>query len=379
MAANNNVTGGFKASPNLLQRRKEMKYKISTSSTTAKGVVPIQGVNKYPAQPTIHFTREAWVKQCHLVDKCTKEVGWFALVDYDEDNNIFTISEIVVPAREVTAAETNIGKEDLADAAMELIEAGKDTSKMYAWFHSHVNMGVSPSAQDEYQVEDFLEDLADQPEIPAFIRGIQNKKGDLKIDVYYVQHGIAYQNLDFYVIHDDDPQWLIDIEDDIKTKVLERTYTPYNQYNNKNATGGFGGSRQNAGKSESVARNANIRDIYDNDYLPGRPIYNNGFRGYGGYYDYDEEENDYYVSSWGVGNTVDTNDSPFTPKATESLNDAPELFMELVYSAKDENVEVYLDDDGKLWVCDENNKLYDYQEYTEAYGEIDASRKIKVS
>jgi hypothetical protein len=310
----------------------------------------------------IYFTREAWVKQCHLVHKCDKEVGWFALVDYDEEANSFTITELVIPCQEVTAAETDIGKEDLADAAMELIEAGKDTSKMYAWFHSHVNMGVSPSAQDEYQVEDFLEDLADQPEVPAFIRGIQNKAGALKLDVYYIQHGVAYQNVDFSVIHDDNPEWLTDIEGQITTKVTERTYQSY---------GGYGGGRQTTGKSQSGnAEGAGKESKWisspqaDWDYGGG---YSEGFRDY--YTDYDK-----YYDTVEVGASVDNRDVPNAPEPLV-IDYIDYSQFDVVYQSP-LNIEVMLAPDGRLLVCDTTGDIYDYGEYTEAYGEIDCKQQI---
>jgi len=352
------AVGAFKTATPIVDRRKNMKYKINTSSTTGSGVVPIRGVNKYPEEPSIYFTREAWIKQCHLVDKCLQEVGWFALVDHDERDNSFTITEIVIPKQEVTAAETDIGKEDLADAAMELIAQGKDTGKMYAWFHSHVNMGVSPSAQDEYQVEDFLEDLADQPEVPAFIRGIQNKKGDLKLDVYYIQHGIAYQNVEFYVLHDDDPQWTKDIDAEIKAKVSERVTQYYNY-------AGAGGNRPYAGKDKSGVAKGNEGWRQSDAFQ----------RGYGNWQDgiYDEYDNDYNDDDLvpGIVAQYAADDIPLLPAPIPSaLADDAYLTMEVVYQATADNCEVMLDLEGKLWICDEKGDMYDYQEYTEAYGEI---------
>ena len=362
---NKGATGGYTAKPSVTKRREDMKYRVDTTSTTASGVVPIKGATRYPNEPTIYFTREAWVKQCHLVRKCTKEVGWFALVDYDEKDNSFTITELVIPNQEVTAAETNIGKEDLADAAMELIEQGKDTSKLYAWFHSHVNMGVSPSAQDEYQVEDYLEDLADQPEVPAFIRGIQNKAGDLKIDVYYIQHGVAYQNIDFYVIHDDDPQWLVDIENEIKTKVSERKYQTYS---------GYGGGRYFPGKSGNA--NGNVASGKQQN-LPGWG-YEDGFRQSEPRWNavWEEDEWDAYYPLYNgddddapLDTAVDVNDPPDFPRPI-AVSENAYLNMDTIYSSP-LNIEVMVDETGRLWVCDEAGDLYDYEEYTAAYGEVD--------
>jgi hypothetical protein len=356
--AKSGATGAYSPSNKVTSLRRQMKYKVNTGSTTSKGITYIKGATKHPAQPDIYFTREAWVKQCHLVDKCTKEVGWFAMVDHDEKANTFTITEIVIPNQEVTAAETDIGKEDLADAAMELIEAGKDTSKLYAWFHSHVNMTVTPSGQDEYQVEDFLEDLADQPEVPAFIRGIQNKAGDLKLDVYYIQHGVAYQNCDFYVIHDDDPQWALDIEAEIRTKVSERkTFHGYNQ----------GGSYGTSKNSDS-ANLAGVQNGFRSGY--------NGYGGYGGYDDFEYDDHyDGYVKYTPVAFDEDDDDDTNAPmEALEKLGDTFEQQrwwnMDIVYQSPS-GIEVMQEKDGSLVVCDVDGTLYDYDQYVACYGEID--------
>ena len=353
----NNTTGavgGYVAKPNIATLRAKLKYKVETTSTTASGVVPIKGATKYPAQPSIFFTREAWVKQCHLVDRCTKEVGWFALVDHDPEDNSFTITEIVIPNQEVTAAETDIGKEDLADAAMELTEQGKDTSKMYAWFHSHVNMGVSPSAQDEYQVEDFLEDLADQPEVPAFIRGIQNKQGALKLDVYYIQHGVAYQNVGFSVIHDDDPQWYADIDAQIKSKVKERACGyEYYDYSKRDTT---------------LKNNA----IYP---VPSAHDTANGLRS--GLLQFEDDD----LRAFRLGHDYEFAQEGFRKKETARIDVYEQLEpvkmshqeimdMDTVYTSLD-NTDVLMDAEGNLWVADTFGEIYDYDEYTEIYGEID--------
>jgi hypothetical protein len=365
------VTGNLVTS-NIANRRQNMTYKVSTTALTGKGVVPIKGGKHYPKEPTIYFTREAWVKQCHLVDKCTKEVGWFALVDYDPTDESFTIDEIVIPVQTVTATETDIGKEALADAAMALIEQGKDTSRMYAWFHSHVNMGVGPSGQDEYQVEDFLEDLADQPTIPAFIRGIQNKKGDLKLDVYYVQHGIAFQNVDHYVLYDDDPQWAKDVDALIKENVKDPvTYAPYTYpgVGYKPPAGKLNTGHGNGANTEKSERNSGgFRDYKGGGYGGYAPGYRNG-------YPYWDEYDDAYDTVYGglgtaVALTQLAEDVPDLPLPVV-MSTADQYNMEVVYNGKG-NTEVLLDTDGHLYICDAKGDVYDYEEYTETFGDVGA-------
>jgi hypothetical protein len=365
--AGKSASGGFISSPTVTDRRKQKKYRIQTTGLTERGMVRIQGAEKFPEEPHIYFSREAWVKQCHLVDICSKEVGWFAMVDYDEELNVFCIDEIVIPEQTVSASETDIDKDNMADAALELIEQGKDTSKLYAWFHSHVNMGVSPSAQDEYQVEEFLEDLADQPEVPAFIRGIQNKKGDLKLDVYFIQHGIAYQNVDFSVIHDDDPQWEKDVEALVKDRVTEQTYMyrPWQDTQKK--------ASANESAKLPAANNAG-NGLRRNDYGY------NGYRGYGGYGSYDPYYDEMY------------DDFSFKPEAPEKsykettdysdvltpLNYLDEGYPEIrnldvLYTSTSGEMEVLLDNQtNALYVELDTGELYHYDEFTDVFGEIDA-------
>lgn len=352
------ANGAFKNKPTLAQRRKDLRFAVNTKTTGASGVSYIRDRTNQITTPKIFFTREAWAKQCHLVRLCSKEVGWFALVEHDAEKNIFVITELVIPAQTVSATETDIGKEDLADAALELIEQGKDTSKLYAWFHSHVNMGVTPSEQDEFQVEDYLEDLVDVPEIPAFIRGIQNKKGDLKLDVYYVQQGIAYQNLDYQILNEEDEEWQKEIETEIKLKVTEQKYTGYS---GNYQFGGSGGSRNGNTKSGPQKNTGNGVGRGTNGVNGFRR--GNQFNQYGLPY-YDDE-----TSIVELNTPVSPSRSPGgapTPIAT------PQLWyhtMETVYETI-EGEEVLLDEDNKLWVCDLNNDIYDYEDYVAYYGEL---------
>ena len=316
--------------------RKDMKYRVDTTSLNAKGAVPIRGINKYPGQPEVHFTREAWVKQCHLVDICPKEVGWFTLVNYNAAENVFTIYDIIIPKQTVSAAETNIGKEALADAAMELINRGEDTSRLYGWFHSHVNMSVTPSGQDEYQVEDFLEDLVEAPEVPAFIRGIQNKKGDLKLDVYFMHHGLAYQNVEFFVIHDDDPAWTDQVDALVKANVEEEKFAQW--YPRSPAAGNVG----------SV--NGSERRI---------PVYA----------DDDTSEDDDVPSLRQLPAWDSTNyPTPITEPESYRWWD-----MDTIHTAENSNIDVLMDYNGDLYVCDNRGELYHYEDYVSYFGEIDGT------
>lgn len=146
------------------------------------------GLSVAMPEPVVYFQPEAYEKMVQIVDECQLEVGWFCSVSKLSDSD-YLIEDVYLPHQEVTAVETDIPAEALEEAYLAMLEQGKDPSTLYAWFHSHVNMGVSPSGQDETQVESFLQTC------PVFIRGIMNKAGALKVDIYLRDQGVAYNSV----------------------------------------------------------------------------------------------------------------------------------------------------------------------------------------
>tara|TARA_R100001377_G_C3181619_1_gene106861 strand:- start:345 stop:1190 length:846 start_codon:yes stop_codon:yes gene_type:complete len=146
------------------------------------------GLSAATAEPVVYFQPEAYEKMVQIVEECQLEVGWFCSVSKLSKTD-YLIEDVYLPHQEVTAVETDIPAEALEEAYLAMLEQGKDPSTLYAWFHSHVNMGVSPSGQDELQVESFLQTC------PVFIRGIMNKAGALKVDLYLRTEGIAYNSV----------------------------------------------------------------------------------------------------------------------------------------------------------------------------------------
>lgn len=242
----------------IAQQRAENDYEVDTGHMVAK-VTPIVKRTDRPAlpkTPTVLYTPEVKEQMDYIVKKCTQEVGWMGLVD-DLGDNTYLIYEIFVPRQQVHGAETDISAEAMAELAMELIDDGHDTSKLYAWFHSHVNMSVSPSMQDEMQVEEFVESS------PVFIRGIVNKRGESKVDVYYRDHGVAFNcvntGVHYKALEKSDHDHLDEL---LKQNVTSAFRTPQygNYYNN------YGGAYQ----SNIFHGNSNTPANLNGRALPGK-------------------------------------------------------------------------------------------------------------
>ena len=109
--------------------------------------------------PRILISRSAYNKMWHLVDIADKEVSWLGTCRRIEQD--FLIEEVFLFKQEVAATTCEISADGLAEVANELLTSRPDgieiCNRLCFWGHSHVNMGTSPSGQDESQMENFSE------------------------------------------------------------------------------------------------------------------------------------------------------------------------------------------------------------------------------
>jgi len=162
--------------------------------------------------PVVFVLPETYQKMQHIVDKCALEVGWFCSVEKLSESD-YLLKEVFLPEQEVTAVETDISASALATAFSEAMSADICPSTIYAWFHSHVNMDCRPSGQDEKQVEEFLTTC------PVFIRGIMNKRGEIKVDLYLRDEGIAYNCVEVRTYY---PPISLDVIADLNKQISEK-------------------------------------------------------------------------------------------------------------------------------------------------------------
>ena len=133
---------------------------------------------QYKNEPKVIFSSDSLIKMKIYVDEVDDEVGWLSTVI--RKGNEFFVHDVYLFEQDVHGATTEITPEGLSDFAEKILleENGVDIwNNMKLWGHSHVNMGVTPSSQDEEQIEELKKNS------DFFIRVIANKKGDMKVDI----------------------------------------------------------------------------------------------------------------------------------------------------------------------------------------------------
>jgi len=156
------------------------------TSTSNQTVTPLRSMTSHP--PVVFYTREVEAAIEYIVDKVSSEVGWFGLVE-ELPSGDYLITDLFIPKQIVTGTTVDMAPDAVADMAHLILELGKDPGNLRYQGHSHVNMGVNPSGTDEDMVDDFLADC------PYFIRGIYNKAGESRVDVFDREQGLVFNRV----------------------------------------------------------------------------------------------------------------------------------------------------------------------------------------
>lgn len=159
--------------------------------------------------PRVGITSEALAKMSIYVDECSDEIGWLGTAHKNEQQNTILIDDVYLFDQDVHGTTTEITPEGLSQFAEELLTMGEEGMEIWnnlrMWGHSHVNMGVTPSGQDNTQMNTFKEGGHEW-----FIRLIANKQGEMKLDLYDYKHGIIFTDLQWVEVMSDDERQIQD-------------------------------------------------------------------------------------------------------------------------------------------------------------------------
>lgn len=165
-----------------------MNTKYAFPNSMTKAVTPLYEAST-DSIPSVYYTAEVAAAIEYIVGVQNQEVAWLGIVEIVSDN-AYLITDIYIPTQEVSAASVDINEKDMAELAERIMADGHDISMMRYHGHSHVNMGVSPSATDQEHLSDYLEHS------DWFIREIRNKKGDKKVDIFDKTKSCVFQCVD---------------------------------------------------------------------------------------------------------------------------------------------------------------------------------------
>lgn len=166
--------------------------------------------------PKIYMTEVAKQKMETYIVECNEEVGWLATVS--NEGLDYVIEDTFLFKQQVHATTCEITTEGLTDFANEILllpDGMEIWNNIRCWGHSHVNMGVFASAQDDKQMEIFEDTGHD-----FFIRLIGNKKGAWNVTLYDYKNRVIWEEMSITTIFDENKQGDIQVLQD-QIKILQ--------------------------------------------------------------------------------------------------------------------------------------------------------------
>jgi len=191
----------------------------------------------------VEISETAIYKMREYVRLCAMEVGWLGTV-----RNIgpaLLIEDVFLFEQEVSHATTAIEEADLAKYAEGLLlnppegwsqdDVIKHIDSIRMWGHSHVRMACNPSGQDDSTMLNFANNLRNT-DTPYMIRLICNKRGDMRIDIYYYDLGIAQHEVPWCIegfSDEPDDEIMLEMQEKLKPKTYGTyTYNPNAPHHN---------------------------------------------------------------------------------------------------------------------------------------------------
>lgn len=126
-------------------------------------------------KPSVSITLQAWQDIQKYITVSALEISMLGEVNIQDGR--FLINKIHLPQQTREAAFTKITQEGVEQI---LLNPEIDPAKVKCWIHSHVYMGVTPSAVDKKQAEDLMQDAE------WFIRMIVNKRWEYSCFIHWM-------------------------------------------------------------------------------------------------------------------------------------------------------------------------------------------------
>ena len=207
--------------------QKEFKKALQNYSNAAQAF----SFNYTPKAPTtkkkikVYCLPTAWCKMQTLVQKTTTEIAWHMLVE-KTDKTSYVISDVLVYPQTVTSATVTTDDTKYALWVNELPD--EEFNKLKGQGHSHVDMGISPSAVDTGYYNDLLSTMTKG----FYLFLILNKKSDMFLQLVDLDANVIYEKADI-TFEIATKNWTQNKWYDTVTKQITRRTTTYPRYTTK--------------------------------------------------------------------------------------------------------------------------------------------------
>lgn len=205
-------TYGTSALPILTEDSEATEFNSAIGNTKIKLMASV---------PDIFVMPEALTKIGLYISSVDTEISFLGFVEKMTNDVDLLITDVFLLDQIVTGCTTDILPEFLGEIYTKLLKqkGGKEkANSLCFWGHSHGTMGVSPSIQDDKQIEDFEDNGC-----IYYIRGIFNKSGAVYFSYHDFKAGYMLENLKWYRYNPDTSGIREKVTEEIRKRVIEPT------------------------------------------------------------------------------------------------------------------------------------------------------------
>ena len=210
--------------------------------TFSKNIIPTK--LESDSKVTILFKELAWMKMQQLIRIFDSECAWHGTVNRVDETH-FEVDDVMVYPQEVTGVTVNTDQKEYEMWLMRQPDEVFNRLRFQA--HSHVNMGVTPSATDETHQKKIIDQLGNDD---FYIFLIINKRNEISCRVYDMATNCLYETADVVVQYEaNELDNFIAVS---KAQIKQKTYTTTNKYS---GYGGYNYGGYNYGKTYGANSN----------------------------------------------------------------------------------------------------------------------------
>jgi len=220
----------IRLTPDLINQARQEFEEALTNGKFADGKIEFKKTFSHvDRKATVVFSEKAWIKQDMLVSKFPKEIAWHGLAYRGEDDT-YIIEDIMVYPQVVTGGD--VETDQVEYQTWLYAHDDKTFASIRYQGHSHVTMGVTPSAVDRRWYQEIIDQLGEDM---FYIFMIWNKRGEKTIMIYDMLKNCLFETADVDVKVAPGELGLLEFLSDAKDKVKEKA--PAYNYGNY---GGYG-------------------------------------------------------------------------------------------------------------------------------------------
>jgi hypothetical protein len=198
------------------------------NKTKTPRIEPVHVIEKVNDELTVRFSSIVWDKIRTWTEMTTEEISGLGCVKR-EANGIFFVYDVFLVKQENTGSFTDIDDEALHALMWELetlddTDNGNRLDDLRFWWHSHANMGVFWSGQDDHCIKTKMAHAS------WWLSVVVNKPGKIKTRLDIQNPPMRFDDIKCDIHHEVAEHIKQECQKEFDKKVIKKTYN-YNNYN----------------------------------------------------------------------------------------------------------------------------------------------------